>query len=69
MDLDPIVRSLDAAIRGLEKIRALLTGHAAPLKRGMRSSEPARKRSTKRTEGRARIAAAQKKRWSKAKRK
>jgi hypothetical protein len=69
MDLDAIVRSLDAAIRRLEKIRALVTGHTAPLKRGMPSSEPARKRGTKSAEGRARIAAAQKKRWAKAKRK
>jgi hypothetical protein len=38
MDLDAIVRSLDAAIRGLEKIRAQLTGHTAPLKRGTLSS-------------------------------
>jgi len=35
MDPDGIVRSLDAPIRCLEKIRALLTGHTAPLKRRM----------------------------------
>jgi hypothetical protein len=65
MNLDAIVQSIDAEISRLEKARALLTGHTAPLKRGM----PDRKRSTMSAEGRARVAAAQKKRWAKAKKK
>ena len=35
MNLREIVAELDAEIRRLELIRALLTGHAAPLKRGV----------------------------------
>jgi hypothetical protein len=60
MDLDAIVQEIDAEISRLEKARALLTGHTAPLKRG----RPDRKGSTMSAEGRARIAAAQKKRWA-----
>jgi hypothetical protein len=63
MDLDAIVQSLDAAIRHLEKIRALLTGHTAPLRRG---SLPVKRR-TMSAEGRASVAAAQSKRWAKKK--
>jgi hypothetical protein len=55
----PIVQNLDAEINRLEKARALLTGHTAPLKRGVAPRVSA--------EGRARIAAAQRKRWAKAK--
>lgn len=65
LDLDAIVQDIDAEVSRLEKVRALLTGHTAPLKRGM----PPKKSSTMSAEGRARIAAAQKKRWAKAKRK
>jgi hypothetical protein len=60
MDLDAIVRDIDAEIGRLEKARALLTGHTA--------SGPAKKRKPMSAEGRARIAAGQKKRWAKAKR-
>jgi hypothetical protein len=63
MDLKAIVQTIDAEISRLEKVRALLTDHTAPLKRGF----PARKRSTMSAEGRARIAAAQRKRWAKKK--
>jgi hypothetical protein len=63
MGIEAIVQTIDAEIRRLEKARALLAGHAAPLKPG----EPARKRRTMSAEGRARIAAAQKKRWAKKK--
>ena len=59
MDLDAIAQNIDAEISRLKKVRALLTGHTAPLKRG--------KRSTMSAEGRARIAAAQRKRWAKKK--
>jgi hypothetical protein len=59
MDLEAIVQDIDAEINRLEKARALLTGHKA--------SKLAGKRSTMSAEGRARIAAAQKKRWAKKK--
>lgn len=62
MDIAAIVQGFDAEIMRLEKVRVLLTGHTAPLKRGF----PPKKRSTMSAEGRARIAAAQKKRWAKA---
>jgi hypothetical protein len=62
MDLEAIVRDIDAEISRLEKARALITGHTAPLKATKRRSKMS-------AEGRARIAAAQKKRWAKAKRK
>ena len=68
MDLDAIVQSIDAEISRLERVRALLTGHTAPLKRGFPRSEraaPVRKRKPMSAEGRARIAAAQKARWAK----
>ena len=42
MDLDAIAQSIDTAIRRLAKVRALLTGDTAPLKRGMPSSERAK---------------------------
>jgi hypothetical protein len=61
MDLTTIVQSLDAEIMRLEKLRALLTEHTAPLQRA------ARKRKRVSEEGRARMAAAQKARWAKAK--
>jgi hypothetical protein len=56
MNIDEIMQTIDAEISRLEKVRALLTGHTAPLKR--------RKRSKMSAEGRARIAAAQRKRWA-----
>jgi hypothetical protein len=61
MDLTAILQSIDEEIVRLEKIRALLTDHTAPLK-------PTRKRNTMSAEGRARIAAAQKKGWANTKR-
>ena len=60
MDTEAIVENLDAEIRRLEKVRALLTGHTAPLKRDV---DPTR-RSRVSAEGSARIAAAQRKRWA-----
>ena len=41
MDLTSIVQSIDAEIVRLEQVRALLTDHAGPLKRGLPPSEPA----------------------------
>jgi hypothetical protein len=50
------VQAIDAEISRLEKIRALLTGHTVPLKRGMPSGESPRKRKRVSGEGRARTA-------------
>jgi hypothetical protein len=60
MNTDEIVQDIEAEISRLEKVRALLTGHTAPLKRLL----PPRKRSTMSAEGRERIAAAQRTRWA-----
>jgi hypothetical protein len=65
MDITALVQDIDDEISRLEKVRALLTDHTAPLKRG---GPAAKKRWTMSAEGRARIAAAQKKRWAKVKR-
>ena len=73
MDTSEIIQTIDAEIARLEKARALLDGHvSAPAKRGRpvsskvtATAKPRRKMSA---EGRARIAAAQKARWAKAKR-
>jgi hypothetical protein len=64
MNTDEIVQTIDAEISRLEKVRALLSDHTAPLKRGF---PPTKKHSTMSAEGRARIAAAQRKRWAKKK--
>ena len=61
MNLDEIVQNVRAEISRLEKARALPTDHTAPLKR--------EKRSTMSAGGRAKIAAAQRARWAKAKKK
>jgi hypothetical protein len=70
MEHDKIIEDIDAMIRSLEQVRALLTGHEAPLKRGSPPSERsglAPKRRKVSAAGRARMAAAQKARWAKAK--
>jgi hypothetical protein len=72
MDTTEIIETIDAEIERLERARALLNGHTAPVKRGRptgsnatsATTPPRRKISA---EGRARIAAAQKARWAKAK--
>jgi hypothetical protein len=61
MDTEAIMQNLDAEIHRLEKARAVLTGHTAPLERGGGPRVSA--------EGRAKIAAAQRKRRAKAKKK
>jgi hypothetical protein len=75
MDTTEILQTIDAEIARLEKARALLNGHvSAPAKRGrptkslaaVNTVKPARRKVS--AEGRARIAAAQKARWAKAKR-
>lgn len=60
MDRSKIVEYIDAEIRRLEQVRALLTGHTAPLKRGL----PRKEREVS-PETRARLSAAQKKRRAK----
>jgi hypothetical protein len=71
MDADAIIQAIDEEIDRLAKTRALLTGHTAPLKRGLARTTQrvaAQKRRQISAEGRARIAAAQRKRWARAKR-
>jgi hypothetical protein len=73
MDTTEILQTIDAEIARLEKARALLNGHvSAPAKRGrpvgakpLAASKPQSRKMS--AEGRARIAAAQKARWAKAK--
>ena len=68
MDLDAIVQSIDAEISRLERVRALLTGHTAPLKRGFPRSGASGPCSETQADERGRtprIAAAQKARWAK----
>ena len=65
MNLDAIVQGIDEEIDRLQRVRALLTGHTAPLKRGVPSSG----RRYMSAAGRARIAEAQRKRWAKARKK
>lgn len=65
MNVDAMVLAIDAEIERLSKVRALLTGHTAPLKRGV----PGSGRRTMSAEGRARVAAAQRARWAKVRQK
>jgi hypothetical protein len=71
MDTSEIIHTIDAEIARLEKARELLNGHVStPAKRGRPVSlkpvaKPQRRKMS--AEGRARIAAAQKARWAKAK--
>jgi hypothetical protein len=72
MDTTEIIQTIDAEIARLEQAKALLDGHTAPAKRGRPvSSKPAATLKPRRrkmsAEGRARIAAAQRARWAKAK--
>lgn len=65
MDLEAIVKTIDEEIDRLERARSLL-------KRGLPHSDgvaQARRRRTISPEGRARVAAAQRARWAKVKRK
>jgi hypothetical protein len=71
MDTTEVIQTIDAEIARLEKARALLNSQTASPKRGRPvSSKPAAKPQRRKisAEGRARIAAAQKARWAKAKR-
>jgi hypothetical protein len=66
MDLEAILQTIDEEIERLSKARALLTGNVAPSKRGLPQAAATRKPGTMSPEGRARIAAAQRARWAKA---
>jgi hypothetical protein len=67
MDITALVAEIDAEIARLQKARDLIAGQTAPPKRGR---PPATKTKSKMSaEGRARIAAAQKARWAKVKKK
>jgi hypothetical protein len=57
MNRDAVVQALDEEITRLEKARAMLTGHTAPLKHGQPATFGLRKISA---ESRVRMAAAQK---------
>jgi hypothetical protein len=65
MDIEAMVQNIDEHIARLELAPALLTDHTAPLKRGFPPTPTKRRMMS--AEGRARIAAAQKKRWAKKK--
>jgi hypothetical protein len=71
MDTTAIIQTIDAEIARLEKARALLNGNTTSPEKRTRpfgSTPPAKgKRRKISAEGRARIAAAQKARWAKAK--
>jgi hypothetical protein len=80
MNTDALIRELDMEIARLQQVKALLSGATVKAKRGPKpkgskhatsfaygSNKPPRRTMT--AEGRARIAAAQKARWAKAKKK
>jgi hypothetical protein len=74
MAIAEIVAALDQEIARLKQVRELLAGGGAGSGRGATSfhygtnlAKPARKRRTLSAEARARISAAQKKRWAKQK--
>jgi hypothetical protein len=72
MNTTPIIQFIDEELARLEQAKAVLNGHTTPAKRGRpigsqaRTAKPVRRKIS--PEGRARIAAAQKARWAKAKR-
>jgi hypothetical protein len=76
MDTREIIQTIDAEIARLEKVRVLLNGDSTFAARSLErshiskpaSTPKAQKRRKISAEGRARIAAAQKARWAKAKR-
>jgi hypothetical protein len=68
METKGILTEIDAEIRNLEQARALLVGNATQARRGKRAAKPIPKKRQLSPEARARIAAAQKARWAKARR-
>jgi hypothetical protein len=67
MDTSKLVADIDAEIERLQQARALLNGAEAKRKPGRSAKKTTPKKRTMSAEGRARIAAAQKARWAKAK--
>jgi len=67
MDTSKLVADIDAEIERLQQARALLNGAEAKRKPGRAANSTSPKKRTMSAEGRARIAAAQKARWAKAK--
>jgi hypothetical protein len=68
MDTFQILMAIDAELARLEQVRVLLTENTTAPKQGKKSGKSTRpKRRTMSAEGKARIAAAQKARWAKAK--
>jgi len=65
MNLTDLLSSIESEIATLQQARALLTGTGS---RTAKAGRPAKKKHTMSAEGRARIAAAQRKRWAKQKR-
>jgi hypothetical protein len=65
MNTNEIIEAIDAEIQRLQEAKALLDG-AAPSSRKPMAAKPGKR--TMSAEGRARIAAAQKARWARAKR-
>jgi topoisomerase IA-like protein len=64
MDTSALLSSLDSEIATLKQARALLADQHG---RGPRAAKPAKKKGTMSAAGRARIAAAQRRRWAKLK--
>jgi hypothetical protein len=67
MTLDTIVRHIDSEIATLQQARSLLAGESVPTQKIIRKVATVAASPKKRTmsaEGRARIAAAQKRRWA-----
>lgn len=64
MNTSELVSSIDAEITRLQEIRALLAGDGHIVRRGLKT----RKKRTLSADARARIGAAQRKRWAKQKR-
>lgn len=65
MSLIELLYSIDSEISTLKQVRALLAGSGSS---GSRRGRPPKKKRTMSAEGRARVAAAQRKRWARQKR-
>lgn len=66
METKGVLAEIDAEIQRLEQVRALLVGNAKDGRRGKKAAKSASKKRRLSQEARARIAAAQKARWAKA---
>jgi len=68
METKGVLAEIDSEIRRLEQVRALLIGDPKDGRRGRKSAKSMPKKHRLSPEARARIAAAQKVRWAKARR-